>query len=212
MIDEEKIKNSFKKVKEDIDGLNGQLGQFKALLEEIRDNLKVQKEPLKSEDPASPEEDFEPISTGNEGVLSKQINKQANKQINKQTPQSKQISKQTNIPDDTRNFGIFEGLEGTFKSLTRQEFHIFLLIYQLEDEGLIPTYNEISIRLPLTLSCLRAHLCSLIKKGAPIIKNRLKNNSITLSIDRDFKSIASQQKLADFYYSITDPNQTKLPR
>lgn len=207
MIDEGIIKNSFKLARKETDSLKSEILQIKGVLEEIKAEIRGLKEAPKSEDLTSPQEEFDLVSTGNQGVLSKQINEQANKQTNEQILKSKQISKQAS---ETRNYGALKGLESTFKSLTKQEFHVFLIIYQLEDEGLIPNYNEISQRLSLTLSCLRAHICSLAKKGAPITKTRLKNNSITLSIDKDFKAIASQQKLADFYYSIIHPHQTRL--
>ena len=207
MINEETIRNSFGNVKKHVNKLEAELSQIRVVLEEIRAEIKTLKEVPQSEDSTVPQEDFTPISTGNQGVLSKQINEQASKQANEYI---KQTSKQADLPKETKNYAIFKGLETTFKSLTKQEFHIFLLVYQLEDEGIIPTYLEIAAKLSLTLSCLRAHICSLIKKGVPIVKTRLKNNSITFSIDKDFKSIASQKKLIDFYYSLVDPSQTRL--
>ena len=207
MVDEAKLRMAFDKIKKDMDSLKAEISQIKGLLEDIKSEARPKAEAPKSEDPEVTDEDFEGISTGNQGVLSKQINEQISKQANEQ---SKQINKQTSKPAESRKFTGFEGLEGTFKSLTRQEFHIFLLIYQLEEEAISPTYSLISTRLSLTSSCLRAHLCSILKKGAPVTKTRLRDNSVILLINKDFKAIASQKKLIDFYYSIIDPAQRRL--
>ena len=159
MVDEKKIKEAFDKVKDHISSLNVEINQIKEVLEKIKAKGNNEKKFSKWEDSAVPQEEFEPISTGNQGVLSKQINKQANEQANKQT---NQMSKQTESVEIIKNNPI-TGLERTFKTLTKQEFHIFLLIYQLEDEGIAPVYEVIGTKLSLTLSCLRAHICSLIK-------------------------------------------------
>ena len=207
MIDEIKLKMAFDRIKQDMDSLKAEISKIKGVLEDIKREIKPKAEAQKSEDSVAIKEDFEGSSTGNQGVLSKQINEQMSKQANEQ---SKQISKQASKPVESKKFTGFEGLEGTFRSLTRQEFHIFLLIYQLEEEAILPTYPIISSRLSLTYSCLRAHVCAILKKGAPITKTRLRDNSIILSIDKDFKAIASQKKLIEFYYSIIDPVQRRL--
>ena len=201
---QEKVKNTFKQVRKVNESLEAQIKHLKGILEEIREEIKsLKKEPETAFFEDSNVEE-EPSSIGSEGV---QANVQANKQINEQAnvQANKQIISQLGKKDTS-----LRGLEIAFKSLTKQEFHIFLLIYELEDQGNNPTYEILSKKLSLTLSCLRGHICNIIKKGVPIMKKRLRDHSVFIHIDPDFKAITSQSKLIDFYYSIADPSQKKL--
>ena len=207
MLNEENIRISFKRAKDDIDNLKAEIRQIKGVLEEIKAELKALKEPPKSEDPTLLEEDFDQSSTGNEGV-------QSNEQTNEQTFTHSNIQSNTPRsslePKSKKESRSFKDMENTFNALTRQEFQIFLLIYQLEDEGSNPTYGALSTRLNLTSGCLRGYISSMVQKGVPLEKRKLRNNSIILTIDKEFKSFASREKLIDIYYHQIHPDQTKL--
>lgn len=218
MINEQAIKDAFDRAKADIKALKGEIKQIKQVLEEIRAEVKALKEAPEPEDSTPLDEDSTQSSTGNQGVLNIHINKQTHKQINKPSLKdpSKHINKQINRENGPvelfteQTSKTYEKIEFAFKSLTKQEFRVFLLIYQLEDEEKIPTYQDLASRLTLTLGCLRSYICSLIQKGVPLNKKKLRDNSIILFIDKDFKAFASQKKLIDIYYSQISPDQTKL--
>ena len=101
-------------------------------------------------------------------------------------------------------------LEERFSALTSQEFLIFLTIYQLEEDcsRSIP-YNDLSNKLSLTTGCIRGYVSSLIRKNLPILKSKINNRTLTLSINPDFKDLNLKQKLTNLYYD-QDPDQTKL--
>ncbi len=97
-----------------------------------------------------------------------------------------------------------------FNTLTSQEFLIFLTIYQLEEDfGRSITYNDLSEKLSLTTGCIRGYVSALIRKNLPIIKSKINNRTLTLSINPDFKDLNLKQKLTNLYYD-QDPDQTKL--
>ena len=200
---QENVKNTFLKVKKHNESIEAKISQIKAVLEEIKLKFEVPIIPKKAEDLEVPEENLDPISTGNEGV-----NKHTNLHTYKPTYLQTYIP--TDVPRKSKEaLQSLSGLENIFRSLTKQEFHIFLLIYQLEDENINPTYQEISKRLSLTYGCLRAYICSMLKKGIPIYKKKLEDNSIIFYINKDFKAIASQRKLVDTYYSLKATKQSQ---
>jgi DNA-binding MarR family transcriptional regulator len=101
-------------------------------------------------------------------------------------------------------------LEERFNTLTSQEFLIFLTIYQLEEDfGKSVTYNDLSNKLSLTPGCIRGYVSSLIRKNLPILKSKINNRTLTLSINPNFKDLNLKQKLTNIYYD-QDPDQTKL--
>lgn len=104
---------------------------------------------------------------------------------------------------------IADDINKIFLKLTKQELRVFLTIYQLEDEGIEPTYKSISIKTQLSESCIRDHISSLFKKNTPIIKKRLNNHTNTLSVLKDFKVLNLKNKLINLYYD-SDPHQKTL--
>ncbi len=78
-----------------------------------------------------------------------------------------------------------------FKNLTSQEILVFSTIYQLEEESQTVTYPCLASKLSLTESSIRDYTQKLIKKGIPILKSKVNNKQITLSISPELKKIAS---------------------
>ncbi|MBI2499343.1 hypothetical protein HYV88_03825 [Candidatus Woesearchaeota archaeon] len=214
MIDEEKIRNSFQRVKEDILRLEAELRQNKEVLTEI-------KKLVESPTTTKKEEENTESSTGNHGVYSNiQTNEQSNKHLVK--PSNLRSNIQANIDfEETEDSQIqdlskkepthsIQNVEKGLLTLTKQEFHLFLLIYQLEEQGTTVNYTLLEGKLSLTSGCLRGYVSSMISKGAPVMKKRLRNNSIILSINPSFRSLTSTQKLINLYYKSIDPSQTHL--
>ena len=197
---EDKVRKSFEKVKEDI-------FELKEALKLIRNELKDLKE-QKNKELDQIEEDLtdlsqnkpiltdkKNISSGNRGVYA---NMQAFSQAHMQTD-TKQIN--------TKAFK--SGLDHTFINLPKREFLAFLTVYQFEEEGQTPTYLSLSQKMGVSEGCIRTHISNLLKKGIPLIKNKVNNKLIILSIEPSFKELNLKQKLADFYYN-KDPLQTRL--
>ncbi len=195
MINEDAIKNSFQKVKEHILRLEGQIIQNKGNLAELKDSIdSLTNAIIKGKSTNS--------STGNQGV------NQSNNQSINQTIEQTSIQSIDQIHKKPSSDLI--NLERNLLTLTKQEFRIFLTVYEAEEQGKVVNYELLSTKLGLTSSCLRGYLSSIIKKGAPILKKKHKNNSITLTIERGFKSLTSTQKLIDLYYRAIDSSQTRL--
>jgi hypothetical protein len=146
------------------------------------------------------------ISTGNEGV--KELLTHTNQTTH--TPFFKlKGSKDQNSNELDGLKGIKSHLNNVFKAISRQELKTFLTIYQLEEEGVNPTYKAISRQMGLSEHCIRAHVCSLLKKSAPLEKTKL-NNRLTLTfVKKDFKMLNLKEQLLTLYYK-TDPEQTTL--
>jgi len=112
------------------------------------------------------------FSTGNEGV-------QTNKQTDKYIPEM----------FETVNKLKFE-LKQKFRSLTKQEFKVFSAIYLLEEEGLVD-YPILAQKLSLSESAIRDYIMKLQRKGIPIIKKRINNKKVILSIRKELKHLVS---------------------
>jgi len=195
----ENVKNSFKKAREHMEDLERDVkkqnkdilelkNEIKRILNDLADlKLKITFDEAK-------------ISIGNQGVLNKQTNKQTVKQTNKHIiiDKSGEISKfQTNI-------------EEFFKKLTKQELLAFLTIYQLEEELKSPIkFLDVSRRLNLSESCIRGYIKRLVDKGAPLIRTKINNKIVLLSIYPEFKSLNLKNRLSDLYYE-ADSDQTRL--
>ena len=195
----ENVKNSFKKAKEDIENLENKIKSQKedilSLKEEIRRIFDILLE-IKSKNDTKTEE----ISTGNEGVLNKQTNKQTNKQLNKQT-----------ILDQTGEISKFQlNIEEFFRTFTKQELLVFLTIYQLEEELKRKIkFSDISSRLNLSESCIRGYIKRLLQKGAPLLREKINNKIVLVSLSPDFRDLNLKNKLSDIYYE-SDSEQTRL--
>jgi len=192
MVEDHILRNSFTKAKEHINKLeNDILSQNKEILEL---NRKLELILTDNKDLKEKLNDLI-ISIGNNGV--KQINKQINKQMIKQlsTPLNTNLIKNL--------------IEEQFKTITKQELKTFLTIYQIEEEKGQVSYEDLSISMGITTSCIRVYVANLLKRGLPINKIKVKNKNVILSIKEDFRALNIKQKLISLYYE-SDPNQTKL--
>jgi hypothetical protein len=130
------------------------------------------------------------ISIGNEGVPT---DRQTNQQTNQQT-QNPQKSLENPIEDAAEILDSLDSLKKEirlkFKNLTDQEWAVFSLIYQLDEEGKEIDYRVLAQRLNLTESSIRDYVGKLINKGIPISKIKVNNKQIHLSISKNLKKIA----------------------
>ena len=199
----ENVRNSFKKAKEDIENLENQIKSQKedisSLKKEISKIFDILLE-IKSKNDIKTEE----ISIGNEGVLNKQTNKQTVKQTNNQ------LNKQT-ILDQTGEISKFQlNIEEYFRTLTKQELLVFLTIYQLEEElNRKIKFSDISSRLNLSESCIRGYIKRLLQKGMPLIRTKINNKIVLISLSPGFRDLNLKNKLSDIYYE-SDSEQTRL--
>jgi len=191
------VRNSFKKARDHMDSLETQIKAqkeeiqtIKALLEQIRDqkipnsNEFRQEEPSKLEIPKS--------SIGNEGVysLTHSVTHSLIKHINNLNNLEKTLKK-------------------AFSRLTKQEFLVFLTIYQLEDEISEVTHSHLAQKLKLTEGCIRSYVSSIIRKGLPLTRQKINNKLTILHISSEFRAMNLKQTLTNMFYDI-DPNQTNL--
>ena len=193
-MDNENIKHSFNNVKEDISLLNQRISHLESKLNELLTISKLANSkdmgPIASLSPqTSPK-----ISSGNKGVHS--INHSTNNQ---------------SFTDHSLNIqSLREDLGSQINNLTTQEFLVFLTIYQLEDDfdrGV--SYQDLSLKLKLTTGCIRSYISGLIKKGVPILKKKINNRTVILTIHPDFRSLNLKERLTNLYYH-KDPSQTRL--
>jgi len=88
-----------------------------------------------------------------------------------------------------------EELSRTLTSLTDREISLLLSIYDLEKQGLDPSYAHLAQRLRLSENTVRVVVMSLLNKNAPIIKERYFNRRVLLSLKSEFKELNLLQKL-----------------
>ncbi len=77
------------------------------------------------------------------------------------------------------------------KRLTNKEMQVFSLLYSLENTGEQVDYPLLSNKLNLSESSIRDYIGRIIKKGIPLIKEKIQNKRIILHISQDLKKIAS---------------------
>jgi len=197
----EKVKNSFKNVKEDIFRLDNDLKIINNELKEIKGNISSLKEEIGKILPhlekisTKSTEIISDVSTGNEGVFNKQTNKQTNKQLNTQ-----QLNTITELQND---------IKYQFKTLTKQEFLTFLTIYQLEEELEIVRFSNVAHRLKLTEASIRGYVARLIEKNMPLAKTKINNRVVNLSLLPEFRKLDLKKSLTNMYYNL-DPLQKNL--
>lgn len=235
-MNEEVLKKAFSKVKEDMQAINRRIDQIESKLNEILLNS-TPNPPNSSEighfRPSNPK--IQQSSSGNKGVQSinhSTINQSFNNQshtkhkIEPYTPQIKEnyddkpSLNQSLINQSLSNHStnihslniqsLKKELESRFETLTNQEFLVFLTIYQLEEDlGRPVTYIDLSTKLALTSGCLRGYVSSIIHKNLPVIKSKINNRTLTLTINPEFRDLNLKEKLTNLYYN-QDPDQTKL--
>ncbi len=143
------------------------------------------------------------ISSGNQGVPT---DRQTNQQTDRQTQNSPQNYQRALFPKDPNSMEnaleILNSLDSLkkeirlkFKDLTDQEFAVFSVLYQLEEEYGFSDYKTISNILKLSESSIRDYIGKLIKKEIPVEKIKVNNKIVKLTISQNLKKIASLQTI-----------------
>lgn len=177
------LKASFSKIKEHITSLEGQILSLKEELKCIKTNFNTQNTQKSSEIYLQEEHPYEKTSIGNKGVHSF-------------------------IHSSIHSFNQTTSTQEILSKITKQELLILLTIAQLEEELTNITYADISTKLKLSQGCIRGYITSLIRKGAPIYKEKY-NNKITLIKTSPRFNALNKQTLIESFYKI-DPYQRKL--
>jgi len=142
------------------------------------------------------------ISTGNEGVpTDRQTDRQTDQQTQNTSFNSNLLIQVT--PKNQKNpiqtaAEILDSLDSLkkeirlkFKRLTEQEILVFSTLYQLDEEKGYADYKTLAEKLKLTESSIRDYVGRLINKGIPVEKKKINNKSISLSISKDLKKVAT---------------------
>lgn len=209
-MNEDLIKESFQKVKEDITALKEAINIISDEIEELKRTLTQTDIPTRQTNrqitPTVPQEiggletqDLQ-VSTGNRGV---QTDRQTVQQTDKLSEKFALIQESNFKTDDNLSkidavSQILDSLDSVkkelrfkFKRLTPQEMLIFATIYQLEDQDLKPDYKLISSKTRLSESSIRDYVQKIIKKGIPVDKIKENNKKVTLSIPQNLRRMAA---------------------
>ena len=174
---DEKLRESFKRVKDDIielkislnnekDELNSiktEMKEIKGLISEIKDNLLI----------------FKKSSIGNDGVINN--HQQSSTIINNHQQPTISLQAKKSFAD------LKQTLTFAFKSLTDREFSVFLALVELENALPEVTYTELADRLKISEPTVRNVVNRLISKNLPLEKVRFFNKKVSLSLSKDFK-------------------------
>lgn len=174
------LKLSFSKAKEHINSLSTQINALNHEIDSLKTLINSQK-PIEIDLPPPPPEIN---SIGNKGVYS--FNHSFNHSLSIHSPNTKEL----------------------LSKITKQELLILLTIAQLEEELTNITYEDIANKLKLSQGCIRGYLTSLIRKGAPLYKEKYNNKITLIKTTTNFKSI-DRQTLIDAFYRV-DPYQKRL--
>lgn len=140
------------------------------------------------------------FSIGNKGVsaLRQQIGN-TSAHLDVQNKEAKEALAETGVSSKALQENIEKlkhTLRGIFKTLTKQEFFVFALLYQLEDElGRSVSYFELAERANLSPNSLRDYMSKLISKKVPIIKEKTNNRQILLKIAPELRNIETLENL-----------------
>jgi len=72
---------------------------------------------------------------------------------------------------------------------------IFSTIYQLEEQKETVDYSKIATKLNLSESSIRDYILKISKKEIPIIKTKIDNKKVILSISEDIKKLATLETI-----------------
>ena len=227
-MDEERLRQSFEKVKKDIDFLNEQVIILRQELEEIK-QIKAN---FRQES-----------STGNEGVpTDRQTDTPTSNRfsalvderfslpeiipthIPAQNPTDVQHSN-TKLQQSNTSTDIFQqtdtsltdlvnnlknDLKLRFRSLTKQEFHIFSMLFTVDKTQKHATYKDIADKTGLSEASVRDYMQRISKKGIPIIKEKLNNKVIILKIPEELRNLATLDNLLRIRNQMPDTSLDKF--
>ncbi len=216
MINEEAVKDSFKKIKSEMHYLASEIFSIKNQIQELNDlisqinliNTQFNQSSTSATDTQQIEENpadntyynaelslNSQSSIGNEGVPADRQQTDS-RQIIGGTPEKKapmELDESQNIShliDSLKN-----DLKQKFRSLTKQEFLVFSLVYSLTEESGEASYKEIALRSKLTESSIRDYISRLEHKGIPLIKEKKNNRLVVIKVPKELRDIAALDSL-----------------
>lgn len=86
-------------------------------------------------------------------------------------------------------------LKRKFRSLTKQEFYIFSVLYTVEKSQDSVTYSDLAAKTGLTGSSIRDYIQRIIKKGIPIAKDKVNNKVTVLKVPPELRNLATLDNL-----------------
>ncbi len=215
-MDEEKIKESFAKVKQDISFLANEVAEIKQEIHEIRlfldDFSSSTLRHINTTDNATSthnttvRQEIEGLNTPNLGISIGNQGASTDRQTDtstdtsthnlaKKPPNSIKSDIETNIQEASEILDSLDALKKEirlkFKRITPQEMLVFSTIYQLEEQNIEPNYKGLALKLGLSESSIRDYVQRMINKGIPSKKQKINNKKLVLSISSDLKKIAS---------------------
>jgi len=208
-MDEEKIKESFARAKQDIDFLANEISEIKQEIHEIKlfldefssstlRQINATDNVTSTHNTTVPQE-VEGLNTPNLGISIGNQGASTDRQTDRQTDNSTHnldlSSIETNIHEASEILDSLDALKKEirlkFKRITQQEMRVFSIIYQLEEQNIEPNYKGIALKLGLSESSIRDYVQRMINKGIPIKKHKINNKKLVLSISPELKKIAS---------------------
>jgi len=166
----EKLKNSFIKVREDMEKLRKEIDEAKILLFQKNNDILILKEQIKAQNQliSKLKSKIEDISTGNERVRLHTTSYDV-------------------LSNDAQKKLITPVTVEKFRHLTDREFSVFMAIYQLEEEKGAATYHDVSHRIGVNLNTTRNYINELINRGYPVYGERQFNRKTQFRIAKEFR-------------------------
>jgi len=118
---------------------------------------------------------------------------------------TQQINELSGLIDTLKN-----DLQKKFKSLTKQEFYVFSVLFTLDKNQPQTTYQDLAVSTNLTSSSIRDYIQRIIKKGIPITKEKLNNKLTILKIPSELRNLATLDSLIRLRGDFQDSNLDKF--
>ncbi len=126
-----------------------------------------------------------------------------------QVPKAPRMDQKAEIKDPLTDLSdimnlLKADLKAKFRSLTGQEFYIFSVLYTVEKSQEMVTYSDIAKRTGLTSSSIRDYIQRIIRKGIPIVKEKLNNKTTLLKVPSELRNLATLDNLMRLRNDILD--------
>jgi biotin operon repressor len=225
---DEKVREAFEKVKKDIDFLTEQIVILRRELEEIKrikTNFSEQSSTGNEGVPTNKQ-----TNTPTYNTLSKIVDEELSmfsKPVWQNPTQTPTDVQQTNTkPQQTNTFSntstdaensitsmvntLKNDLKLRFRSLTKQEFHLFSVLFTVDKTQKHATYKDIADKTGLSEASVRDYMQRISKKGIPIIKEKLNNKLIILKIPEELRNLATLDNLLRIRNQMPDTSLDKF--
>jgi predicted transcriptional regulator len=227
-MDAEKLKSSFEKVKKDIDFLTEQIIILRKELEEIKQIKTNFKQESSTGNEGVPTDKQTDKQTSNRfsAIVDERFSLpfETPTDIPAQTPTDVQQTdtrfQQTNTNSNTSFQSTKEltelvntlknDLKTRFRSLTKQEFHIFSMLFTVDKTQKNVTYRDLAVKLNLSESSIRDYIQKIIKKGIPIEKEKLNNKVTILKIPEEIRQLSTLDNLLRIRNQLPDASLSKF--